>query len=459
MVKIGLEVHCYLNTRTKLFCGCSTEKITEAAENSRVCPTCLGLPGSKPSVNSAAIEAGLKIALALQCKLPKEMFFSRKTYFYPDMSKNFQITQYEIPVAAKGKMESTDENGKAFPVSITRLNLEEDPAKIEHVGGSITEAKYTLLDYNRSGLPLCEIVTAPIFKTPRQARLFLQNLEAVLRYVGAMNPAFSLKADANISIPGGERVEIKNITGYREVERALHFEIVRQNNAVRRGQKIEMETRLWDAQAKVTRTMRKKETAEDYGYIFEPDLPRFSISKNVVSALKGKLPELPREKIARFVRAGVPREIAKSIASDLELALFFEKLKSKSAPRWMLLLKKTLNYRDLSVSDITLKPEHLEPLIKAVENKSLSERAGELILRKVLMDPGKLKHLMQMDQKVGKKELEEIVRDVLRKEPKAALALRKGNKKVIEFLVGRVMKALRGRAEPKEVKSLLKKVK
>ena len=458
MVKIGLEVHAYLNTHTKLFCGCSTAGITNAVENSRICPTCLGLPGSKPVLNSGAIDVGLKIALSLQCKLPKEMFFSRKTYFYPDMSKNYQITQYEIPIASAGKMESADESGKPFSVSITRLNLEEDPAKIEHIGGSITEAKYTLLDYNRSGMPLCEIVTDPVFKTPRQARLFLQNLEAVLRYIGALHPLFSLKADANISVTGGERVEVKNVTGYREVERALQFEIVRQNNLIRRGERIERETRLWDAQAKVTRTMRKKETEEYYGYIFDPDLPRFSISKESVKTISDTLPELPREKIARFIKTGVPREIAKSIAGDLQLALFFEKLKSKSAPRWMLLLKKTLNYNDISVSEIKLRPEQLENLIKKVEDKIVSERAGEMILRDAILKPEKLSKLIEDNRVLSEKELKKIISDVIKKEKSAAKILKKGNKKALEFLVGKVMKASDRKAEPKTVKKMLRKL-
>ena len=462
-IKIGLETHVQLNTRTKLFCGCSLEKLFEAEPNSRTCETCLGMPGAKPRLNRGAVEVGIKIATALGCKLPAKMFFSRKTYLYPDMSKNFQITQYEIPIASAGSVESVDETGKRKLVEISRMNLEEDPAKIQHVGGNITTARYTLIDYNRSGVPLCEIVTAPIFKSPREARIYLQRLMAILRYINAfVEDEFALKTDANVSIEGGERVEVKNITGFREVEKALAYEIVRQRSLARKGEKISQETRAWDADAKVTRPLRKKETAEDYGYIFEPDLRMIALQKDWIEKIRKSLPELPHQKSERYQKNfKLSKELAAALTSDLEVAQFFESAAKKENPElcahWIELLRKTMFHNDISLTETKLKIEQFLELLGLVKKKSLEPRAAEMILREIIFTPEKFETLVKKYSKFSEKDLQKLVAQILKKEKSAAKAYKAGNEEALEFLVGQAQKASGLRTDAKVVKMLIRK--
>ena len=300
-VMIGLETHVQLNTKTKMFCGCSIKNIPDEP-NSRCCPTCLGMPGSKPSLNRAALDAGVKIALALGCEVSGEVIFSRKTYFYPDMAKNYQITQYEIPIAKEGSFETIDSNEKAKTIRIRRINLEEDPAKLHHEGGDITTADYVLIDYNRSGIPLCEIVTEPDISSPREARIFLQRLSTALEYLGVFSKGeMSLRTDANVSVEGNNRVEIKNITSFADVEKALDYEIERQSNVIDRGGSIESQTMAWDSKHGVTKAMRKKETEEDYGYIFEPDLVAVDVKIEALKDIRKNLPEMPQQRYERYL--------------------------------------------------------------------------------------------------------------------------------------------------------------
>ncbi len=458
-IRIGLETHVQLNTRTKLFCGCPLKGLDEAEPNTRVCETCLGLPGSKPRTNRAAVDAGIKIALALSCKMPKEIFFSRKSYFYPDMSKNFQITQYEVPIAKEGIIEV---GGKT--IRIRRLNLEEDPAKLVHIGGSITDAKYVLVDYNRSGTPLCEIVTEPDFDTPREARLFLQQLMMMLEYLKVFaSGEYSLKTDANISIQTdsvkGERVEVKNITGFREIEKALNFEIVRQRNVAKRGQKIEQETRAWDALAKVTRSLRTKEGEDDYGYIPENDLTRIELKAEKIKQIEKTLPEMPQQKRERYQKLGLSKELSYSIAQDLEVAQLFENLAKKFEPKfvgtWMLILQKTLNYNDLLLKEAKLSEGVFSKLLKSVESEKLSERAGELVLREIILAPEKLDKMIKKYEKTGAGEIEKIVNSVIAKNSKAVEDYKKGNEKSLDFILGQVMRETKGKADAKEIRKMV----
>lgn len=456
--KIGLEVHCQLNTKTKMFCGCSLKNISEAEPNSRCCPTCLGMAGSKPRVNKKTIEAGIKVALALNCKINKEFFFSRKSYFYPDMSKNFQITQYEIPLAKNGFLEV---NGKK--IRIRRINLEEDPAKLAHIGGSITEAKYVLVDYNRSGVPLCEIVTEPDFESPKEARLFLQNLSMILEYLKVFTiDEFSLKSDANISLEEGQRIEIKNITGFKEIEKALNYEIIRQKNILRRNKKIEQETRAWDTVSKVTRLLRKKEGEEDYGYIFEPDLTKISLKEKQLKEIQKSLPELPQQKRERYKKDfSLNRELAYSISSDLELAVFFENIIKKINPKltatWILVLKKTLNYNNLLLKETKLTEKLFIRLLKLIESEKLSDKAAELIIREIILKPEKFDELVKKYEKFEVKQIEKIIDSVLKKNKKAVNDYKKGEKKALEFLIGQIIRETKGKADAKEVRKVIEK--
>src|SRR3989338_6038507 len=273
-VKIGLETHIQLNTASKIFCGCANPAALkeEREPNSIVCPTCLGLPGAKPAANRKVVEAGVKAALAMGATVAGQTRFSRKTYFYPDMSKNFQISQYEVPLASNGRVEVTGKN-----IRIRRLHTEEDPAKIIHTGGL---GGYTLVDYNRAGVPLLEIVTEPDFTSPEEARLYIQKLASIMEYLGLYDPATkaAIKTDANISLKGGNRVEVKNITGTKEVEAALQYEVVRQKNSLQRGVSVVRETRSWNPERGATESLRSKEVEEEYGYIAEPDLTAMDIS-------------------------------------------------------------------------------------------------------------------------------------------------------------------------------------
>jgi len=456
-VKIGLEVHAELTTKTKLFCGCSSAWQGKRP-NTNCCPTCLGLPGSKPRVNEKAIEYGIKIGLALNCRFPKETFFSRKSYFYPDMSKNFQITQYEIPLAMKGYVMLDKKK-----IGIRRIHLEEDPARLVHSGGSIAAARYVLIDYNRSGVPLCEIVTEPDFESPKEARMFLQKLSSILEYLNVYDSLLegSMRVDANISIDGGERVEIKNISGFKQVEKALTYEIIRQVNMKKRGRKIVQETRGFDPVANVTILQRTKEFESEYGYIFEPDLTRIEI-KNL-NKIKKELPELPDKKLKRYSKI-VKKEIAESLISDPQIADMFDVLSKRFDPHLVGIwlsgpLKKTLNYNNLRLKDTKIKTEHMERFFRAIEEKKITDMMGEMILREMVKSPKKIEELGTDFTRIDDEEsIKEFVRTALAENPKAVLEYKSGKIEVFEFLVGQAMKKSKGRADPKIIRKVLEEM-
>lgn len=458
MVRIGLEIHTQLTTETKLYCGCPNKFTREP--NSYVCETCLGFPGSKPRVNKKAIEYGIKIGLALNCKFPKETFFSRKSYFYPDMSKNFQISQYEIPLAREGYLII---DGKR--IRISRINLEEDPARIVHVG-TITAAKHVLVDYNRSGVPLCEIVTGPDFSSPDEARKFLQELSSILEYLGVYDSAIegSLRVDANISIDSA-RVEIKNISGFKDVEKALNYEIIRQRNLLRRGEKIIRETRSWDADAGITRSLRLKEEEEEYGYIYEGDLPRITLTREKIEEIKKTIPELATEKIKRYQTMGITKDLAIAITIEPEIAKIFEDVAKEINPKLAASfiageLKKSLNYRNLRLKETELKAWHLIKLLKMVENKVITEKGAELLLRDLILkprDPEELLKAKELTRISDEKQLEKIVDEVFAENAKAVVDYRSGRSEAFEFLVGQTMRKTHGRGDPTVIRNILKR--
>lgn len=460
-VIIGLETHVQLNTNTKMFCGCSIKNIPEEP-NTRCCPICLGMPGSKPRVNKASIEAGIKIALALGCELAPETFFSRKTYFYPDMSKNFQITQYEIPLAKGGKLEITDAEGKRKVINIERINLEEDPAKLQHVGGSITTANYVLIDYNRSGIPLCEIVTKPDFSSSKEVRVFLKRLSTMLEYLGVfVKGEMSLKTDVNISLSGHERVEIKNISSFGDIEKAIEYEIVRQRDFIRRGEKIVRETMTWDPDSRSTKTLRKKEFEEDYGYIFEPDLTKIEIKKELIDTLKESLPELPHQKFERYKRDfNISSELALAITSDLELAQFYEEITKEVEPKfaatWMSILKKTLFYNDLELRETKLTVKIFVELLKLVQKGNITDSGGEMILRGIIIKPEDFESLVKDYSRMDIENIGDIINEILKENEKAVKEYRKGEVKALDFLVGQVIKRIGKRIDAKKVRETIK---
>jgi aspartyl-tRNA(Asn)/glutamyl-tRNA(Gln) amidotransferase subunit B len=460
-VIIGLETHVQLNTNTKMFCGCSIKNIPEEP-NTRCCPICLGMPGSKPRVNKASVEAGIKIALALGCELASETFFSRKTYFYPDMSKNFQITQYEIPIARGGRLEITDAEGKRKFINIERINLEEDPAKLQHVGGNIITARYVLIDYNRSGIPLCEIVTKPDFSSSKEVRIFLKRLSTILEYLGVfVKGEMSLKTDVNISLKGHERIEIKNISSFGDIEKAIEYEIVRQRDFIRRGEEIVRETMTWDPDSRSTKTLRKKEVEEEYGYIFEPDLTRIEIKKDLIDMIKEALPELPHQKFERYKKDfDISSELAFAITSDLELAQFYEEIikevEPKFAATWMSILKKTLFYNDLDLKGTKITVRMFVDLLKLMKNGKITERGGEMILREIILKPEEFDGLVKDYSKVEVESVENIVDAILKENQKAVKEFKNGEEKALDFLVGQVIKKTGNRVDAKKVREVIR---
>jgi len=459
-----LEIHIHLLSKSKLFCSCSTES-ENAEPNENTCPICIGFPGSKPKVNKTAIDFGIMVSKALNCKINKEMFFSRKSYFYPDMPKNFQISQYEIPLAVDGTIEVLDKR-----IRIKRIHLEEDPGKLIHVGGDISSAKYVLVDYNRSGIPLVEIVTEPDFSSVKEVREFLSKLSSILEHLEVYDPnrEASLRVDANISLEGGTRVEIKNISGFATVEKALSYEVVRQENLLRMGQKIERETRHFDADTRTTTSLRKKEIEEDYGYIFEPDLTDIEISNEWLGRMEKVMPELPDARIRRFMKDYKIREREAKIIVyvDKALADFFEaccKLYKnyEQLSFWVVGdLLKNLNLNDLRIKQSKIEPKTFVELLEMIDSGKITGKLAKEIIKEYVKSgksPSKIvkkKKIVLIEDTAG---LEKIVKEVIAKNKKAFEDYRSGKKQALGFLIGEVMKRTKSAADPKLVKKLIEK--
>lgn len=475
-VKIGLEVHVQLNTDSKIFCSCPVENSSEPNKN--VCDTCLGFPGTKPQLNEKAIEFAVKIALALGSDINKRFLFSRKTYFYPDLAKNFQITQQEIKVAKGGCVRL-----KGKEIRLRGIHLEEDPARI------VRKDDCCLLDYNRSGTPLVEIVTEPDIKDPNEARVFLQKLQQILEYlyVTDFGREGCMRVDANISISRvdgtydrpkggfirdtkeGNRVEIKNISGVKDVEKSLNFEIMRQKNL----QEVKRETRLWNEKTKTTISARAKEEEEDYGYIFEPDLPIIEISDEFIEKIKSRLPELPDMKKKRFMKLkNVSEELIDTILAEPEMANFFEYLiethnEKASAVILGKYLKKTLNYHGLRLKDTGIEVRHLRRIIDLLQDHRIIDDIAELILREMVYDavnrrktrdPDQVLRDMKYEKPLEDEKLERLVKDVIRENTKAVRDYESGREEALSYLLGQVMKKTGRRVESSKIRRFLKEL-
>jgi len=458
---IGLEIHVQLDTRSKLFCRCSTD-IDDAEPNSVVCPICLGYPGSKPMLNQRAIEHGIRVAQALESKVMPVIRFSRKNYFYPDMSKNFQITQYEVPLAEGGYLLVTGHR-----IGITRVHLEEDPAKLVHVGGGITSARETLIDYNRAGVPLVEIVTEPDIRSTEEARDFLKKLSLILEHLGAYDPhnEGSLRVDANVSIEGGNRVEVKNITGFRNVEKALNYEVVRQTSAVNMGMPVVRETRHFDAETGVTSTLRLKEQEEDYGYIAEPDLTQIHIASEWVEALRASMPELPDQRIQRLVdEYGITRFQSDIIVNTgLRMSQFYEEScrlysDAKNVANWLVTyLLKSLNFESMILEESNVRPETFTELLVLIDEGTISERLAKELIKyyvKTGKSPRKIVEENNLDL-LPVDDLRVVVSEVVDENQKAVEDYRSGKAKAAEYLIGQVLRRVRARASAGVVRELV----
>jgi aspartyl-tRNA(Asn)/glutamyl-tRNA(Gln) amidotransferase subunit B len=455
-IVIGLEIHVELNTDTKLFCSCPTKGKEEP--NSRTCEICLGHPGSKPKINKKAIEYALKLARALNCKISEKIIFSRKNYFYPDMSKNYQITQYEQPLGEKGYMFLEDKK-----IGITRVHLEEDPASLIHPSG-LSKSKYVLVDYNRSGNPLCEIVTEPELNNPEEARQFMKSLITILQYLKIFDPDKNIiKADANVSIKesGYIRAEIKNISGFKEIQKALEYEILRQKKSLEDSQKLKQETRAWDSEAGITMLLRTKETEDDYGYIFDPDLVPIETKQFKVS-----IPELPYEKYKRYVKEfKISKEDAFVITNEYKLTELFEKTIKKINPvlaaKWIRReVSRVLNYNKLDFSEMDINAEEFIKMLELLEKNKITDRVAQkildvLVLKKIDVSEYVKKQGLETVSDSGL--IEKMCIDTIKENPKAVSDYKKGNENSLNFLLGHVMKKSKGKADPKLVKEILKK--
>ncbi len=456
---IGLECHVQLNTDSKLFCGCKT---TAEEPNSACCPICLGHPGTKPVLNAKALDYAMKVALALDCEINQEFFFSRKTYFYPDMSKNFQITQYEIPVGEKGHIMLS--NGKK--VGITRVHLEEDPAALVHTEG-MGSSNFCLVDYNRSGIPLVEIVTDPDMETPEEARDFLDQLTIILSYLKVFSPTTgTLKADCNVSVYGNNRVEVKNVSGKKGVEKALAFEVARQKHVLLEDKEIAMETRAFDEEKGTTRATRSKETEADYGYIFESDLTAFRLKKSEIDEMRNKLPELHGAKSKRFTEAfGLDEYTSKVLAGNFALGNLFEQVaKDTDANLAANFLTRELmavvNRSELDIDSLELDSKEISSMLSLRSSGKITEKVAKDAIIVYLtkgVKPTKFIDGQGLAMDLNKGEIEKAVEKAMAENKAAVADLKRGKQKSLNFIVGQVMRLTRAKANPKEVQNIILK--
>ncbi|NPA96960.1 MAG: Asp-tRNA(Asn)/Glu-tRNA(Gln) amidotransferase subunit GatB [Crenarchaeota archaeon] len=461
-VRIGLEIHVQLNTlRTKLFCSTPSD-YHDKPPNTLVCPVCLGMPGTLPVVNRRAIEAAIMVALALNCEIAPRILFVRKHYFYPDLPKNYQISQYDgpgmFPYARKGWLRISA-GGRTKIVRIRRINIEEDPGKLTYPTGSMLTSPYSLVDYNRSGMPLLEIVTEPDMESPQEARAFVEKLIAVLDYLGVCDhrKEGAFRVDANVSIEGGARVEIKNIGSAKDVERALEFEIARQRSVVASGGKVRRETRHWDPVRKVTVPIRIKEVEEDYRYFPDPDLPPIDVPRSWIEEIAEKMPELPDQRIERFVKQyGIDEYRAAVLVLNKRLADLFEECAKmyrdyKKLADWLI----TDFLRWVKDLGIDLESKKVEPiaivkLLRTLDEGRISIRMAKELLPKVIAENLDVEEYIKrtgMEKISDVETLKRVIEEVFRENPKAVKDALK-NKKAVNFLVGAVMRKTRGRADP-----------
>ena len=466
---IGLEVHVQLKTRSKLFCSCANE--FGAEPNRNTCPVCLGLPGSLPVLNREALKLAARVGLALNCSIAERLKFDRKNYFYPDLPKAYQISQYDMPVNFKGSLEVETSNGLR-KVGITRAHLEEDAGKLLHEG--IKDG--SLVDYNRASVPLLEIVSEPDLRSPEEAYDYLTALKAILQYLEVSDCDMekgSLRCDANISVrPKGEtklgtKVEIKNMNSFRAVVKALEFEIARQIDAVKGKEKIVQETRLWNESKGQTFSMRSKEYAHDYRYFPEPDLVPFTISRKEVDEIRKTLPELPTERAKRLIKEyGIPERDAFSLVADKKLVEYYEtcveeKADAKLAANWIQSeLLGRLNEKGLVIGESPVPAKALAELIRLIQSGTISGKIAKDVLP-AMLETGKSAEAIVKEkglvQVSDTKLIEEAAEHAIRANPKSVEDFRAGKKQALGFLVGQVMKETQGRANPKIVNEILER--
>jgi aspartyl-tRNA(Asn)/glutamyl-tRNA(Gln) amidotransferase subunit B len=469
---IGLEIHAQLLTRTKIFCGCSTA--FGAPPNTQVCPVCLGLPGALPVLNRLAVDYAIKAALALGCEIQPYSIFARKNYFYPDLPKGYQISQYEQPLAQRGLLEFSAA-GQPKRVGITRVHLEEDAGKSLHEGFPDSDRK-TYVDFNRSGVPLIEIVTEPDMRSAAEAAECFSRLRAILVWLGVNDGNMeegSLRCDANVSVrPSGEaqfgtKAEVKNVNSFRYLQKALEYEIDRQIDVIRGGGVVSQETRLFDSATGRTFSMRSKEEAHDYRYFPEPDLPPLMIDTARVATVREKMPELPEARRKRFVAAyGLPDYDAGVLTQSPGLADYFERTaaiagNAKAASNWIMgEMLRTMKDRAIDIADVPLAPEALAGLLKIVDAGTISSSVAKEVFAKMFESGRSADEIVRAEglSQIGDEAaVVGLVRDVIARHGDAVAQYRAGKNATFGFLVGQVMKASGGKANPKLANQVLKR--
>jgi aspartyl-tRNA(Asn)/glutamyl-tRNA(Gln) amidotransferase subunit B len=465
---IGLEVHAQLLTKSKMFCSCSTD-YANAPPNTHVCPICLGMPGVLPAINAKAVEYAVMTALALNCTIPEYTKFDRKNYSYPDLMKGYQISQYDAPIGKEGWL-AIDGNGTAKRINITRVHLEEDVAKLWHRGDC------SLIDVNRSGVPLMETVSEPDISSPEEARSYLVGLRNILRYLGVSTGNMeegSFRCDANISIrPEGSKdflpkVEVKNMNSFKAVYQALGYEARRQRKVLEEGGQLVQETRGWVEERGITVTQRSKEYADDYRYFPEPDLPPLIFDRKWIEEIRARLPELPEARRARFVaQYGLPLYDANLLTNSKALADYFENClklmdhgKSKMVSNWLLGdFSRLLNAADIEIEKAKMRPALLAEMLGLVDKGAVSGPAAKAVFEEMFRTGKAASEIVaekKLSQMSDSSELREVVRQVMADNPKAASDYKAGKQQALTFITGQVMKATRGRANPALVKDIL----
>jgi aspartyl-tRNA(Asn)/glutamyl-tRNA(Gln) amidotransferase subunit B len=466
---IGLEVHAQLKTNTKIFCACSTS--FGAPPNTHTCPVCLGMPGVLPVLNKKVVEYSLRMALATNCRISRESRFARKNYFYPDLPKGYQISQYELPVAEHGFVD-VNVNGSLHRIGITRIHMEEDAGKLGHD----PQRPVSMVDFNRTGVPLIEIVSEPDIRSPEEAGAYLRQLRAIVRYLAICDGNLeegSFRCDANVSIRPqgsqalGTRTELKNLNSFKHVERSLQYEISRQQEVLREGGQIIQETRLWDPDKNKTISMRGKEEAHDYRYFPDPDLLPLVIEDGWIQSIKESLPELPAEKKKRFMaQYGLPSYDAELLTSDRELADYFENCVGlfshpKQVSNWIMgALLGLLNTLGKPIEASPVSPENLAQLLALLEDGVISGKIAKTVFDEMGQTGKPAKQIVAekgLVQITDSDALEDVVSNIISEHPKEVEAYQNGKTKLLGFFVGQVMKETKGKANPKLVNEILRR--
>lgn len=469
---IGLEVHAQLSTKTKIFCGCSTK--FGAEPNTQTCPICLGMPGVLPVLNKDVVEAVLKLGIATNSSIGSPNIFARKNYFYPDLPKGFQTSQFDKPICEHGHLIIESDDGPK-KINIIRIHMEEDAGKSVH-DENYVNYKETMIDLNRCGTPLAEIVSAPDIGSAKEAYNYLVKLRQLVRYLGVCDGNMeegSLRCDANISLRPkaetklGTRTELKNMNSFRHVENALNYEITRQTEILESGGEVEQETLLWDPDRNEARSMRGKEESHDYRYFPEPDLVPVKISQEWLNKIKAVMPELPDVKTARFIKEyNLSEYEAQIICSAREMADYFEQVAKKFSDYKMISnwiigeISRVLKEEKIEIGQLKVTPDRLVDLLSAIEKNIISSSAAKKVFAYAVLNDISINAIIDdlgLKQVSDASELESIVDDVLKNSPDEIASYKAGKTKVIGFLVGQVMKASKGKANPSIVNQILKK--